>query len=112
MKMKKLPKKLFAPAQFKKYNWILRKLFGIIGHTDLMFLHASNGDTVLPVWSNKSAFDKWVQWYGEDVVLMEIQNMNLRLLGRSYGRNFWLALDLEPGDHSLPPEKLIALEND
>lgn len=106
MKMNNLPKKLYAPAQFKKYNWITRKLFGTHGRMDLMFLHTSDGNTVLPVWSKKSEFVKWAQWYGEDVVPMEIQKMNLSPLGK----NFRLALDLEAGDLSLQPEKLITLE--
>ncbi len=110
MKLDNLPKYLYAPAQFKKSNWIMRKLFGAAGSMNLMILHASDGSMVLPIWSKKSDLVKWAKWYGEDVEPMEIQKMNLSPLGKSIGKNFQLALNLEPSDLNLQPEKLITLE--
>jgi len=110
--MNKLPKKLYAPAHFKKSSWIMRKLFGIEGRIQILFLHSSDGNMVLPVWSKKSEFVKWAQWYGEDVVPMEIHKMDLFSLSQASGKPCLIALNLEAGDFSLPYEKLFEFEED
>jgi hypothetical protein len=90
----------------------MRKLFGIEGKIQIMFLHASDGNMVLPLWSKKSEFEKWAQWYGEDVLPMEIHKMDLFPLSKASGKPCLIAINLEAGDISFPSEKLFAFEED
>ncbi len=63
---------------------VLRKLFGEVERVKVLFLHSNNGETVLPVWSKKSAFKKWAEWYGENVEPLELRDVGVYEISESH----------------------------